>query len=65
MVEGEAMVALRRLVPAVAVKLKLLKVATPSDALTELVPESTASVAEITTDWLESEPVVTVLPSAS
>ena len=51
--------------PTVPVKVKLLKVATPADALTVSVPESTAPVAVITTDWLESDPVVTRLASAS
>ena len=64
-VEGEEMVAVRRLVPAVAVRVRLLKVARPAEAFTVSVPESTAPLEVITTDWLASEPVVTRLASAS
>jgi hypothetical protein len=59
------MVAVRVLEPTVPVRVRLLKVASPEDAFTESVPESTAPLEVITTDWLESEPVVTRLPSAS
>jgi hypothetical protein len=65
MVEGEVIVAVRRLVPAVAVKVKLLNVATPEAAFTLSVPVSTAPLAVITICWFEFEPEVIRLPSAS
>jgi hypothetical protein len=63
--EGDEIVAVKVLEPTTPVKVRLLKVATPEDAFTESVPESTAPLELITTDWLASEPVVTRLPSAS
>ena len=64
-VEGEEIVAVRRLVPAVAVKVRLLKVATPAEETTLGVPERSAPdavSATVCSDWV---PVVTRLALAS
>ena len=64
-VTGEEIVAVRRLVPAVAVKVKLLNVAIPAAALTLGVPDRVAPEAVRAICCSDCEPVVTRLSLAS
>ncbi len=62
---GEAIAADRFLVPTKPVIATLLKVATPALAAKVVVPESTASETLKVMFWVDCEPEVTKLPSAS
>jgi hypothetical protein len=63
--DGDKIVAVSVLAPTVPVRVKLLKVASPEEAFTVVVPEIATPLAVITTCWLESEPVVTRFASES